>query len=57
MLKPIYILGVDLISGISCEAPYKWSEKTDTEWEFKTGSDHREEFHVSTMAFMTDNIF
>ncbi|PKU68090.1 carbamoyl-phosphate synthase small chain, chloroplastic isoform X1 [Dendrobium catenatum] len=45
------IVGVDLISGISCEAPYKWSEKTDSEWEFKTGSDHREEFHVVAYDF------
>ncbi|XP_020588802.1 carbamoyl-phosphate synthase small chain, chloroplastic [Phalaenopsis equestris] len=45
------IVGVDLISGISCEAPYQWSEKTNTEWEFKTGSDRGEEFHVVAYDF------
>nr|CAD1820946.1 unnamed protein product [Ananas comosus var. bracteatus] len=29
------IVGVDLISGVSCDAPYEWTDKTDPEWEFQ----------------------
>ncbi|KAJ6827682.1 putative carbamoyl-phosphate synthase small chain, chloroplastic isoform X3 [Iris pallida] len=44
------IVGVDLISGVSCTAPYVWSEETDTNWEFidrKLG----ETFHVVAYDF------
>lgn len=39
--------GVDLISGVSCDAPYNWSDKTDTEWEFNREQNLAENFHVS----------
>lgn len=51
MARKWNIVGVDLISGITCEAPYKWSEKTEPQWEFKTGSDDGEEFHVVAYDF------
>ncbi|KAJ6347916.1 hypothetical protein OIU76_004414 [Salix suchowensis] len=28
------IVGIDLISGVSCTAPYEWADKTDPEWDF-----------------------
>lgn len=37
---------MDLISGVTCDAPYVWSDKTDSEWEFK-GDQSSETFHVS----------
>ncbi|OAY33325.1 carbamoyl-phosphate synthase small chain, chloroplastic isoform X2 [Manihot esculenta] len=30
------IVGVDLISGVSCTAPYEWVDKTKPEWEFNS---------------------
>ncbi|KAK3032202.1 hypothetical protein RJ639_035914 [Escallonia herrerae] len=30
------IAGVDLISGVSCKAPYEWSDKTRSEWNFNS---------------------
>lgn len=34
------IVGVDLISGVSCKAPYEWVDKTGAEWDFNsTGRD------------------
>ncbi|KAK2973480.1 hypothetical protein RJ640_009978, partial [Escallonia rubra] len=30
------IAGVDLISGVSCKAPYEWSYRTGSEWDFNT---------------------
>ncbi|KAJ8769669.1 hypothetical protein K2173_005272 [Erythroxylum novogranatense] len=37
------IVGVDLISDISCTAPYEWVDATDSEWEFN--SNERREFY------------
>uniref|UniRef100_A0A6M2ELY6 Carbamoyl phosphate synthase small chain, chloroplastic n=1 Tax=Populus davidiana TaxID=266767 RepID=A0A6M2ELY6_9ROSI len=28
------IVGIDLISGVTCTAPYEWVDKTDPEWDF-----------------------
>ena len=39
--------GVDLISGVSCIAPYKWVNKTGSEWEFNFDGRDTETFHVS----------
>lgn len=44
------IVGVDLISGVSCDAPYVWADETDTEWEFN-GLKHGETFHVVAYDF------
>lgn len=38
--------GVDLISDVSCDAPYEWLDKTDSEWDFKK-KQSSESFHVS----------
>jgi hypothetical protein len=35
-----------LISGVTCDAPYEWSDRTDSEWEFKKNQSS-ETFHVS----------
>ncbi|XP_074285871.1 carbamoyl phosphate synthase small chain, chloroplastic-like [Silene latifolia] len=33
------IVGVDLISGVTCQAPYQWVDKTDDNWEFNIDVD------------------
>ncbi|KAK9129268.1 hypothetical protein Sjap_009755 [Stephania japonica] len=45
------IVGVDLISGVSCKAPYEWVDTTDSEWEFKKNERDRKRFHVVTYDF------
>ncbi|KAL9291816.1 putative carbamoyl-phosphate synthase (glutamine-hydrolyzing) [Arabidopsis thaliana] len=46
------ILGLDLISDVSCKSPYEWVEKTNPEWEFKTTSSrHRESYRVIAYDF------
>ncbi|KAL3653649.1 hypothetical protein CASFOL_003330 [Castilleja foliolosa] len=32
------IVGVDLISGVSCKAPYEWVDGTKSEWDFNLGN-------------------
>ncbi|KFK36074.1 hypothetical protein AALP_AA4G074000 [Arabis alpina] len=32
------IVGIDLISGVSCKSPYEWVDKTNPEWDFNTNS-------------------
>ncbi|KAJ9170244.1 hypothetical protein P3X46_018366 [Hevea brasiliensis] len=43
------IVGVDLISGVSCTAPYEWVDKTKPEWDFN--SNEREIYHVVAYDF------
>lgn len=38
--------GVDLISGVTCQAPYQWVDKTDDNWEFNTDGEYAETFNV-----------
>jgi len=38
--------GIDLISGVSCTAPYEWVDKTDLEWDFNCEG-RGEIYHVS----------
>ncbi|XP_057804299.1 carbamoyl-phosphate synthase small chain, chloroplastic-like [Salvia miltiorrhiza] len=45
------IVGVDLISGVSCEAPYEWVDKTGSEWEFNSNGRNQETFHVVAYDF------
>ncbi|KAI3933507.1 hypothetical protein MKW92_036415 [Papaver armeniacum] len=45
------IVGVDLISGVSCSAPYEWVDKTGSEWEFNTASGVGRRFHVVAYDF------
>lgn len=44
------IVGVDLISGVSCQSPFEWTEKTDAEWEFCKNK-NPETFHVVAYDF------
>lgn len=39
--------GVDLISGVSCDAPYEWVDKTNLEWDFNSNERDGETFRVS----------
>ncbi|URE10499.1 carbamoyl-phosphate synthase small [Musa troglodytarum] len=45
------IVGVDLISGVSCKAPFVWSQKTHSEWEFHKHQNQVENFHVVAYDF------
>ncbi|XP_057496988.1 carbamoyl-phosphate synthase small chain, chloroplastic [Actinidia eriantha] len=45
------IVGVDLISGVSCKDPYEWVDKLDSQWEFSFGRREGEAFHVIAYDF------
>ncbi|KAF8377167.1 hypothetical protein HHK36_030540 [Tetracentron sinense] len=45
------IVGVDLISGVSCNAPYEWVDKTNSEWEFSTYRRDGDTFRVVAYDF------
>ncbi|KAM7513758.1 hypothetical protein LguiA_003341 [Lonicera macranthoides] len=45
------IVGVDLISGVSCKSPYEWVDKTGTEWDFNSSGRDGETFHVVAYDF------
>ncbi|KAL8261328.1 hypothetical protein R6Q59_025377 [Mikania micrantha] len=45
------IVGVDLISSVSCKKPYEWVEKTGLEWDFNSKGRHDETFHVVAYDF------
>ncbi|KAI3929217.1 hypothetical protein MKX01_006453 [Papaver californicum] len=45
------IVGVDLISGVSCNAPYEWVDRTGSEWEFNTAGGVGKRFHVVAYDF------
>ncbi|XP_042039508.1 carbamoyl-phosphate synthase small chain, chloroplastic-like [Salvia splendens] len=45
------IVGVDLISGVSCQAPYEWVDKTGSQWEFNSDGRNKETFHVVAYDF------
>ncbi|KAK9285195.1 hypothetical protein L1049_024383 [Liquidambar formosana] len=45
------IVGVDLISGVSCNAPYEWVDKTGSEWDFNSNGSDGEDFHVIAYDF------
>lgn len=38
--------GVDLISGVSCEAPYEWVDRTNSGWDFNFSGRNEETFLV-----------
>ncbi|CAN6542432.1 unnamed protein product [Malus baccata var. baccata] len=44
------IVGVDLISGVTCKAPYEWVDKTNSEWEFNYKGRDGEAFHNHNYA-------
>lgn len=45
------IVGVDLISGVSCQVPYEWVDKTGNDWEFNTNGRPGETFKVVAYDF------
>ncbi|RVW24745.1 Carbamoyl-phosphate synthase small chain, chloroplastic [Vitis vinifera] len=45
------IVGVDLISGVSCNSPYEWVDKTGSEWDFNSNERAGETFHVIAYDF------
>ncbi|KAI3441047.1 Glutamine amidotransferase type-1 domain-containing protein [Psidium guajava] len=45
------IVGVDLISGVSCDAPYEWIDKTNSDWEFTSGGRGEDKFRVVAYDF------
>ncbi|PQM41175.1 carbamoyl-phosphate synthase small chain chloroplastic-like [Prunus yedoensis var. nudiflora] len=45
------IVGVDLISDVSCKEPYEWVDKTNSEWEFNYSGRDGEAFHVVAYDF------
>ncbi|XVF14972.1 hypothetical protein REPUB_Repub09cG0107600 [Reevesia pubescens] len=40
------IVGIDLISGVTCNAPYEWVDKTKSEWDFNTNGRDWETYRV-----------
>ncbi|KAI5602171.1 hypothetical protein POPTR_001G153400v4 [Populus trichocarpa] len=44
------IVGIDLISGVTCTAPYEWVDKTDPEWDFNCEG-RGEIYHVIAYDF------
>ncbi|CAI9753098.1 unnamed protein product [Fraxinus pennsylvanica] len=45
------IVGVDLISGVSCEAPYEWVDRTNSGWDFNFNGRNEETFRVVAYDF------
>ncbi|KAJ9703986.1 hypothetical protein PVL29_005320 [Vitis rotundifolia] len=45
------IVGVDLISGVSCNSPYEWVDKTGSEWDFNSNERAGETFRVIAYDF------
>ncbi|KAJ8528228.1 hypothetical protein K7X08_021920 [Anisodus acutangulus] len=45
------IVGVDLISGVSCKSPYEWVDRTGSDWEFNDNGRNKETFNVVAYDF------
>ncbi|KAJ8528002.1 hypothetical protein K7X08_015453 [Anisodus acutangulus] len=45
------IVGVDLISGVSCKSPYEWVDRTGSDWEFNDNGRNIETFNVVAYDF------
>jgi len=45
------IVGVDLISGVSCQTPFEWIDKTKSDWDFNSNWRDGETFHVVAYDF------
>ncbi|CAI9112808.1 OLC1v1013301C1 [Oldenlandia corymbosa var. corymbosa] len=45
------IVGIDLISGVSCTSPYEWVDRTGSEWDFNFSGRNKETFHVVAYDF------
>ena len=47
------IVGIDLISDVSCKFPYEWVDKTDPEWDFNSNSRDGETYRVSILLYFS----
>ncbi|OIT29478.1 PREDICTED: carbamoyl-phosphate synthase small chain, chloroplastic [Nicotiana attenuata] len=45
------IVGVDLISGVSCKSPYEWVDRTASDWDFNDNGRNKETFNVVAYDF------
>ncbi|XP_056855795.1 carbamoyl-phosphate synthase small chain, chloroplastic isoform X2 [Raphanus sativus] len=45
------IVGIDLISDVSCKSPYEWVDKTDPEWDFNTNTRDGKSYRVIAYDF------
>ncbi|AEE77359.1 carbamoyl phosphate synthetase A [Arabidopsis thaliana] len=45
------IVGIDLISDVSCKSPYEWVDKTNAEWDFNTNSRDGKSYKVIAYDF------
>ncbi|KAG2312903.1 hypothetical protein Bca52824_024460 [Brassica carinata] len=45
------IVGIDLISDVSCKSPYEWVDKTDPEWDFNAASRDGNSYRVIAYDF------
>ncbi|KAJ4909656.1 hypothetical protein Rs2_04277 [Raphanus sativus] len=45
------IVGIDLISDVSCKSPYEWVNKTDPEWDFNSASRDGASYRVIAYDF------
>ncbi|KAM3751700.1 hypothetical protein ACB098_04G129800 [Castanea mollissima] len=45
------IVGVDLISGVSCKTPYEWTDNTKSQWDFNTNGRDGNTFHIVAYDF------
>ncbi|XP_059277771.1 carbamoyl-phosphate synthase small chain, chloroplastic-like [Lycium ferocissimum] len=45
------IVGVDIISGVSCKSPYEWVDRTGSAWEFTDNGRNKETFNVVAYDF------
>ncbi|CAN4094489.1 unnamed protein product [Withania somnifera] len=45
------IVGVDLISCVSCKSPYEWVDRTGSDWEFNDNGRNKETFNVVAYDF------
>ncbi|XWS33199.1 hypothetical protein CRYUN_Cryun22dG0058800 [Craigia yunnanensis] len=45
------IVGIDLISGVTCNAPYEWADKTESEWDFNSNGRDQETYRVVAYDF------
>ncbi|MBA0850996.1 hypothetical protein Goshw_010977 [Gossypium schwendimanii] len=45
------IVGIDLISGVTCNAPYEWVDKTKSDWDFNSNGRDQETYRVVAYDF------
>ncbi|TYH99415.1 hypothetical protein ES332_A11G064800v1 [Gossypium tomentosum] len=45
------IVGIDLISGVTCNAPYEWVDETKLEWDFNSDGRDRDTYRVIAYDF------